>query len=457
MTQADTFPPGQRVGWIEFIKTILFGEKFDPLAYARGMSDEYGGFTYSRFGNIEVYQVADPELAHDILVERTAEFHKGIMKSVFEPFAGNGLLTSEGDFWKRQRKLAQPAFHYRRIESYAEAMIAHTQQMLARWQTGQTILIDREMMKLTLAIVAKTLFNADVSGDADRVGVLLNHILDAANERLNAPIRLPDWMPTPRRISQRRTIAELDAIINRVIAERRASGKDEGDLLSMLLLAQDEDGERMNDKQLRDEVMTLFLAGHETTANALTWAWYLLAQHPDVLAKMQAELDSVLGRRAPTLADLPHLPYNEMIVKETLRLFPPAPALSRSPYQDLQLGGHRVPKNALMQISIYAMQRSSRYFEQPDTFIPERFSAENEQRIPRYAYLPFGGGPRVCIGNQFALMEARLILALVGSRFELALVPGQQVVPQQMLTLRPRESFAMRVTARQPQPQPELA
>lgn len=449
MSTANQQPPGERVGFLPAMKVVLSGEKFDQLAYARHMSDTYGGFAYTLFANLGFYTITDPELFHEILVERADEFNKGIITNVFRPVLGNGLLTSEGDFWKRQRKLAQPAFHYRRIESYGQIMAEDTLKLLESWQDGQTRLIDREMMKLTLSIVCKTLFDADVSGDAERVGELMEGVLDAANERTNAAIRLPDWMPTPKRVAQKKLIAELDAIIQRFINERRKTGEDRGDLLSMLLLAQDDEGKGMTDKQLRDEVTTLFLAGHETTANTLTWAFYLLAENPEARAKLYAEVDQALDGRAPTLADLKQMPYTEMVIKETMRLYPAAPGLSRAPNQDLQLRGYTIRKDAIMQLSMYAMHRSARYFENPDAFIPERFTPENEKQLPRYAYLPFGAGPRVCIGNSFAMMEARLILAAIVSRFNLALVPGQDVVAEQLMTLRPKDSIQMRVQRRE--------
>jgi cytochrome P450 len=405
-----------------------------------------------------MYQFADPETLHEILVEKADKFKKGaVLKRGLVPFLGNGLVTSDGDFWRRQRKLAQPAFHARRIENYASTMVDHTLKMLDTWRDGAAIHIDREMMKLTLGIACKTLFDTDVSGDAERVGVLLAQVLDITNERFSSVVDLPKWMPTPQRARNARLIGELDAIIQRFIDQRRKSGEDHGDLLSMLMLAEDENGEHMSDKQLRDEVMTLFFAGHETTANTLTWAWYLLSQHPEARAKLWQEVDSALGGQVPTLVDLSKMPYTDQIIKESLRLYPPAPAMNREPVEDVTIGGYTVPKGVQLSLSIYAMQRSDRYFDHPDDFDPERFSPEREKQIPRYAYLPFGGGPRVCIGNMFAMMEARLVLAAVAARYDLALLPEPKVVPEQLVTIRPRYGIQMRLQARTPQslqPQP---
>ncbi|MBN8620721.1 MAG: cytochrome P450, partial [Anaerolineae bacterium] len=321
-----SYPPGERSGVVDVIRIMLTGQEFDMLAFAKAIQEQYGTFSFTKFGWIEFYTISDPELMNEILVQRPEAFYKlNLIKYALGPFLGNGLLTSEGDFWKRQRKLSQPAFHARRIENYADTMVAFTANMLEGWRDGETRRLDREMMKLTLNIVAKTLFDADVSRDADRVGELLTNILEASNDRINSPVRLPDWLPTAANNRMHRDIAELDAILQRFIDDRRRSNEDRGDLLSMLLLAQDEDGTAMNDQQLRDEAMTIFLAGHETTAMAMTWAWYLISQHPDVLAKLQAETDAVLGDRPATMRDLAQLPYNEMVIKEAMRLYPPAP------------------------------------------------------------------------------------------------------------------------------------
>ncbi|MEZ4672350.1 MAG: cytochrome P450 [Anaerolineae bacterium] len=449
-----THPPGVNSGYLETIRAFLSGVEFDMLSFALDSQKTYGDFSFSRFGWISFYTLTDPELAHEILVNQANNFYKlKLIKYALGPFLGNGLLTSEGDFWKRQRKLSQPAFHTRRIENYAETMVDFARRMVADWKSGEKRFIDREMMKITLKIVAKTLFDADVSDDADRVGVLLTHILEASNERINAPFPWPEWLPSAKRDQMRRDVAELDAILQRFIDERRRSSEDRGDLLSMLLAAQDDDGSGMTDKQLRDELMTIFLAGHETTAMNLTWTWYLLSQHPQVVARLKEEVDTVLGERPATMADLAHLPYTEMVMKEALRLYPPAPSVGREPIEDVQVGGYTIPKGAIVNISIYAMHRNPAYFPDAETFDPERFSPEREKAIPRFAYLPFGAGPRICIGNSFAQMEARLILATMIQHVDLALLPGQEIVPRQLVTVRPRNGIEMAVTRREPRPE----
>jgi cytochrome P450 len=446
------YPPGPRAGTLALVKSIMKGEKFEPLSFARLINEQFGGMSYVQFGPIHFYQVSDADIAHEVLVEKADQFHKAKMvKESFRPFIGNGLLISEGDFWKRQRKLTQPAFHSKRIEAYAIVMVEHTQKMLDGWRDGETRFIDREMMKLTLGIVCKTLFDADVSSDAEHVGELMTEVLDASNKRLFAAVRLPDWVKTPKRSRLRQHIVELDAIIQRFVSERRASGEDRGDLLSMLLMAVDEgDDSQMTDKQLRDEAMTLFIAGHETTAMALSWTWYLLAQNPEWMTKLQAEVDIALQGRSPTLRDLANLPLGEMVLKEAMRLYPPAISVGREPIADMEVGGYAVKQGDMVQVSIYGLHYQEKYFPKPDVFDPTRFTAENEKQIPRYAYLPFGAGPRVCIGNQFAMMEARLILATMLQHFDLNLMQGQTVIPEVLLTLRPKNGIQMKVKAREP-------
>ncbi len=454
----NSYPPGVRTSSLQMIRTVIAGEQFDMLQFSIDSQKTYGSYNYTKFGWIGFYLISDPELIHDILVNQPQNFHKlKLIKYALGPFLGNGLLNSEGDFWKRQRKLAQPAFHSRRIESYADVMVEYTRQMLNTWHTGDTRRLEREMMKLTLNIVSKTLFDADVSGDADHVGELLTRILEASNDRINSVAQLPDWLPLPKTRRMYRDIAELDVILQRFIDERRASGDDKGDLLSMLLQARDDDGSAMDDKQLRDELMTIFLAGHETTAMAMTWTWYLLMQHPQVMSRLKAEVDAALGDRPATMADLANLKYTEMVVKEGMRLYPPAASVGREPIEDTQVGDYMIPKGSLVTLAIYAMHRNPAVFPNPDVFDPERFSPENEKTIPRYGYLPFGGGPRVCIGNSFALMEARLLLVTMIQHAELSLMPGQSIVPKQLVTVRPANGIFVNVKLRETERIPELA
>jgi len=423
---------------------------FDPLAFGLSVARDFGDIAHYHIGPLHVYQLNHPDLARQILVEQPEKFHKPrLLKRAFGPFAGAGLVTSDGALWKQQRKLMQPAFNHSHLAKYGAVMVEHARRMADSFAEGQPLEVNAEMARLTLGIVIKCLFGADLTGETQELGRLMVAVLDAANQRLNAVLRIPSWVPTRRNLREKHALARLDAMLHGLIAMRRASGANQDDLLSVLLTATDEEsGVRMSDQQLRDEMMTLVLAGHETTATALTWTWYLLAQHAEVEARLLDELDRALRGRPPTAADLPNLPYTEMIVREAMRLYPPAPGVAREPIEDVTIGGYDVPKGSLITVNTYALQRDSRFFGDPDRFNPERFARGWEDRIPRYAYLPFGGGPRVCIGNGFAMMEARLILATMAQRCQLSLVPGQEVVPAQLVTVRPKYGIRMKPTVR---------
>jgi len=344
--------------------------------------------------------------------------------------------------------LAQPAFHRQRISSYGEVMVDYTTRTIDKWRLGETRDIHPDMMRLTLEIVVKTLFDADVSGDADKVGRVLSELVKPFASQATLKWILDNRLPTPAHRRFHRAVGEIDKVIYRIIAERRNSGYDQGDLLSMLLQAHDDDGSQMTDSQLRDEVMTLFLAGHETTALAISWGWYLLATNPDVENGFHAELDEVLAGRLPEVSDLPRLRYTEMIVKETLRLYPPAYAVGREPIEECEIGGYRVPRNTQIFAFQWATHRDPRYFENPDLFDPDRWTAEFSDKLPKYAYFPFGGGPRQCIGNYFAMMEIILLLATIGRRFKFSLAPDQKVEVWPAMSLRPKNGIKMVVSER---------
>jgi cytochrome P450 len=363
---------------------------------------------------------------------------------------GRGLLTSDGLLWKQQRKLIQPAFRHDRLaEAYGDVISEYAERMVSSFEDEEVRCIDDDMGKLTLAIVVKALFGEELSREADEIGELLLAVADASNERLNSPFGLLSWIPTRRNLRERRALARFDEIIRVLIRTRRQSAGQREELLSALLSAVDADtGARMSDRQLRDEMMTLFLAGQDTTAHALTWTWYLLARHPDVEAKLLEELRQALAGSAPRATDLPNLPYTEMIVREAIRLFPPAPFFGRQPIEDVTVGGWEIPKGSLIVVSTYALHRDRRFFPEPEQFNPDRFAAGWEERISRFAYLPFGGGPRVCIGNGFAMMEARLVLATVAQRCKLLLESNAEIAPKQLVTLRPSRAVRMRVEKR---------
>lgn len=419
------------------------------------ITHEYGDIAYWRFWPYNIYLISNPDLIHEVLVSKAKSFHKSpFYKTMLGKFMGDGLVVSDGEFWKRQRRLSQPAFHHKRIEAYATVMVDYTLAMLDQWQDNATYDIDHEMMRLTLSIVSKTLFDADVSGEETEVADALMVLQQISTEQGGALLPIPDWIPTPANRKRQGAIDALDRIVMRFITERRTSGQDTGDLLSMLLAATEEDGSGMTDKQVRDEAVTLFLAGHETTANALNWTWYLLAQHPEIEAALHAELDTVLAGRAPTFADLPALPYTHQVIKEAMRLYPPVWQLGRQAIEDVQIGQWTVPRDTLIFITPYVVHRDARWFEAPDSFRPERWTPEFEQQLPRYAYFPFGGGPRICIGNSFAMMEAALLLATIAQRYRLTLEPGQTIEPEALITLRPRYGIRVRTQARQAAPAP---
>jgi cytochrome P450 len=320
-------------------------------------------------------------------------------------------------------------------------MVQYAERAIAGWKHGEHRDVARDMTRLTLEIVVKTLFNSDVSNDADHIGQILSSLVKPFASQATLKWILDNRLPTPGHRRYFNAVSEIDRIVFRIIAERRASGYDEGDLLSMLLQAQDDDGTQMSDAQLRDEVMTLFLAGHETTALALSWSWYLLATHPEAEQKFHAELDEVLGGRAPTVSDLPRLKYTEMIAKESMRLYPPAYAVGREALEETEVGGYRVPKGTQLFAFQWVTQRDPRYFDGPDAFKPERWNGETGEQVPKYAYFPFGGGPRQCIGNYFAMMEIVLLLATIGQRFRFTLDPNYTVEVLPVLSLRPKNGI----------------
>jgi len=433
------FPPGPKGS---LVLGVMPEFNRDTLAFITRCR-EYGDVVRARFFYITCYFLYNPDDIEYVLSTNAKNFIKSmsVRSNFFHRLIGNGLLTSEGDFWRRQRRLAQPAFHRQRISSYGNTMVEYAERMLSLWKAGETRDAHRDMMRLTLEIVAKTLFNADVSGDADRVGRILADIVKPFASQATLKWIVDNRLPTPAHRRFHRLARQIDDIVYRIIEQRRAGGSDEGDLLSMLLQAQDEDGSQMTDKQLRDEVMTLFLAGHETTALTLSWAWYLLARHPEAEAKFHAELDEVLGDRAPTVADLPRLKYAELIAKESMRLYPPAYGVGRQAIDECEIGGYRITSGSQIFAFSWVTHRDPRFFDEPEGFWPDRWTEEFTNRLPKYAYFPFGGGPRGCIGNYFAMMEIILVLATIGRRFKLKLANRRPVEILPAMSLRPRDGI----------------
>ncbi len=431
---------------------------------------QHGDLVYFRLANMHTYLLGHPDLIREVLVTQSDKFEKAPLdKTILGKFLGNGLLTSDGEFHRRQRRLAQPAFHSKRIQNYAEVMVDYANQIMDGWQDEAVVDITQEMMHLTMLIVSKTLFDADAitgSGDtAETISSAMHDFQAVSNRDYQRGFSLPNWIPTADNRLRNKAAAQFNRVMDQIIAGRRQTAvngqvEDTGDLLSMLMLSVDEDGEFMDDRQLRDEVATLFAAGHETTSNALSWTWFLLAQHPEAEAKLHAELDSVLAGRQPTLADLPNLPYSLQIIKEAMRLYPPAWILNgRITLEDAQVGGYTIPKGSTVFVSPYVMHHLPQYFAEPEAFKPERFTPDFEKSLPKFAYMPFGGGARVCIGNAFAMMEAQLILATIAQNYRLALAQTEPVHYNAQITLIPENGIRMRVLARETAvtPTPELA
>jgi cytochrome P450 len=422
----------------------------DILGFMTDCARRYGDVVALRLAAWPALLVNRADLVEQVLAIRYRSFHKHsfFFRHVTAIF-GNGLLSSEGDFWLRQRRLAAPAFHRERVAAYGDAMVELAERHCEGWRDGERRDVHREAMALTMRIVVRTLFGGDVDARvANEVGRAFDVIVEEIAHRFRRPFRIPDAVPTPGNLRYRRALRGLDGLVYRLIEERRRQQGERADLLSLLLRAQDEDGTRMTERQLRDEVVTLFLAGHETTALALSWTFQLLSLHAEKRAALEAELDQVLAGAAPSVAHLPRLKYAEAVVNESLRLYPPAYAIGRESVEDCEIGGFAVPKGTTVYVSPWVLHRDPRHFEAPAEFRPERWLDGLASRLPRGAYVPFGGGPRLCIGQSFALMEAILLLAAVCRRFRLTLDPDRPVAPAPSITLRPAGGVWMRVAKR---------
>ena len=429
----------------------IFEHTRDRLSLYLRVARKCGDVGQFHFGPFPVTLFNAPEHVQEVLVEHAEDFDKGeFVHQAFKPVAGNGLFTSEGETHRRQRKLMAPPFQPRNIVNYAASMVDFGEQLQAEWSEGSTIDIEREMTRVTMSVVGKVLFDADVFTEADELGAAMMTSLAYVSHTMSHLVNIPLNWPTPRNRHTRQSIALLRSRIQKMIDERRASSEEKGDFLSILLKARGEDGSSMSDEQVCDEALTLFGAGHETTATTLTWAWYLLAEYPECYQAMQEEVDSVLQGRSPAYADLARLPYTLQVFKEALRLYPPAYSIIRAALCDVEIDGHMIHKNELVAISPYVLHRRPDYFPEPEKFDPLRFTPEYEKQLPRYTFLPFGAGPRICIGNYFAMMEGQLLLATLAQRVTFELIAGQQIEPDPMksLTLRPKYGIKMVVRRR---------
>ncbi len=422
----------------------------DPFRFVEGAS-RAGPLVEIRFPPLRAFMVNDPALLDEVLVKSASQFRKDVFLRQIKRFLGEGLLSSEGDFWKRQRRLIQPAFHRERIAGYGRVMVDHAARTASTWREGETFDLHPVMMHLTASIVTECLF-----GTATSDAAVVAECLDVVIERFSNPFfrlfpfleKLP--LPIHRRVAE--ATSRLDRVVRGFVEERRALGDPPpgDDLLAMLLAARDEDGSRMSDQQIRDEVLILFLAGHETTALAISWLFHELSQSPAVERRLHDELDRVLGDRDPTVDDLPKLAYVERVVHESLRLHPPGWAIGREAIGPVDVAGRRFPAGSWFVMLPWTLHRDPRFFPDPLSFNPDRWEDGLAKKLPKHAYMPFGGGPRVCIGNQFALMEAMLLVATIARRFSLRVVPGHPVVPEPSVTLRLKHGLRVTVSRRTP-------
>lgn len=421
----------------------------DVLAEYFDARQTFGDVVHYRAGKYSFYLVSHPHDIQTILRDSYRNFRKGIFNEPLKPLLGQGLLTSEGDFWLRQRRLAQPAFHRRQLQQFAGLMVDAANRVVEKWRpiaaSQEPLDVTRDMNALTLQIAGQALFGTQTTALAEELQQAFTVALEHINYHSTHPFALPDWVPTPGNRRYNRAVERLDAAVTHIIRARRESGGSSEDLLGLLMAARDEEtGETMTDRQLRDEVITFLLAGHETTANALSWTWYLLARHPEHARRLREELDAVLDGRPPALDDLPRLPFTRMVLEESLRLFPPVVVIPRQANAAAEIGGYAIPADMGVIISQYVVHRHPDFWPDPEQFRPERHTPEQSAARHRFAYLPFGAGPRQCIGNEFALMEGQLALATIAQAYELELVEEQRVGLEVAVTLRPRDGLWMK-------------
>ncbi len=438
MRSSCKLPPGPKGTWISGGLREFASHRLDFLV---DVAREFGDVATFRFGPRRIFLISNPDLIEQVLVTDAKHYVKHFGARAYKPVLGNGLVTSEGDFWLRQRRLSQPAFAKSRVVSYAPLMAELTERMLARWRPGDQVDMHYEFSALTSAIALKTLFDLDDAGDRERFAETLRLAFDLMSARIRSTVRIPTWFPTPANLRLRRAVAELFEVVDGFIAQGRARKDPGDDLLSRLVLAQDDDGTRMTDRQLRDEMMTLYLAGHETTALTLSWSWYLISRHPRVEERLLTEWQRVLGGRAPSPDDLPNMPFTDAVITEAMRVYPPVYLIGREATTELEIGGYQVKKGYTIFMSQWVNHRDPRYFPEPEEFRPERWEDGMAKRIPKYAYYPFGGGQRVCIGNTFALMEAAIILAAVGQRFRFTVMPDAIIDLNPQITLLPKNGI----------------
>jgi len=421
----------------------------DPLGTLQRLAREYGDVVSMPVMRTSRVLVNRPDYIQQLLILDHAKLHKSVLtKLVVAPLLGQGLLISEGDFWRRQRRLAQPAFHRSRTNEYSPVMVECALEQARRWRAGETRNIAEEMMKLTLEVAVRTLFGTSLAGDSDSIGKAMTFLMRHYLRRARTPWRVPENWPTPANRRARRELEYMDFLVYRIISDRKKDTRPRNDLLSLLMSAMHDDGSQMTERQVRDESMTLFVAGHETTALSLAWTWYLLGENPAAEARLHEELRSTLAGRPADVSDLEKLPYLNAVIHESLRLYPPAYMMARMSVEPVQLGGYEIPPRTTLLASQWVMHRHPRFFEQPDRFMPERWLDGLEHRLPPGAYFPFGDGPRRCIGQGFAQLETALVIAAIAQKFSFRLKKGFLVVPEPLVTLRPKYGIDMTIESR---------
>lgn len=414
-----------------------------PLEFLTRCSRQYGDVVRYRILNVTVYLLNRPEYIESVLTRSPTDFAKGRALRAARSLLGEGLLTSEGEAWRQQRRVVQPGFHRERLDAYAPIVVDCAERAMDRWHSGETRDIASDLARLALAIAARVTFGTDLDDEADDLAAALGVFLTEFRSQLNTGLLIPGNIPTPGNIRLRRAVRRLDGTLLRMIAERRTSASTSDDLASELIRAQSEVGSGITDRTVRDDLMTLLVAGHETTALTLMWSWYLLSQHGEAAARLHSEVAQVLGGHRPEAQDVPRLRYAESVIREALRLYPPIWTIPRVALTDCEIGGYPVPAGTSLAMSQWVMHRDPRYFDRPDEFVPERWTDGLSARLPKFAYFPFGGGPRVCLGASFALMEAILLLAALAQRFDMTLAPGHPVEPWPTLTLHARHGMKM--------------
>jgi cytochrome P450 len=452
-SHAEAQPDGPPPRGKGLVRSLLYYRQFagDPFAFVRGRFEKYGDiYRVENPDGTGLYVIRKPEHLREVLATKSSKYRK--QHTAFERLSevlGNGLLTSDGEDWKRQRRLVQPAFHPERLREYSLAMQEEATAMAHSWTDGEIRDVSLDMMQLTLRVVTRTLFSHRVEEEGELVGQAMMQLQETFSSPANF---LPDWIPLPARSRAAKALADLDSVIYSLIAERRDKDPEvrPADLLQSLLDAVDDegDGKGLSEKELRDQLMTLFLAGHETTSNALTWTLYLLSQNREAYRKLQEEVDRVLEGRTVSHDDLDSMPYGDQVIRESMRLYPPVAVMARKAHEDTEIGPYAVPAGSEVIGWIYHTHRDPEIFTDPERFLPERFAPAERDKLPKMAYLPFGGGPRLCVGHAFAMLEARLILATLMQAVDFSLVPGHPVEPKLQITLGAKKGMRMRIRRR---------